>query len=91
MDKSNLRYLDDGTVDFVPTEKKIDMVVEEYDVVDEVYEVYYNVLELTPDGQPTIDIAAVIVGNLSLDEDDIGHEQWERIEQYLFNKHNITV
>ena len=72
-------------------EKKIDMVVEEYDVVDEVYEVYYNVLELTPDGQPTIDIAAVIVGNLSLDEDDIGHEQWERIEQYLFNKHNITV
>ena len=72
-------------------EKKIDMVVEEYDVVDEVYEVYYNVLELTPDGQPTIDIASVVVGNLSLDEDDIGHEQWERIEQYLFNKHNITV
>ena len=72
-------------------EKKIDMVVEEYDVVDEVYEVYYNVLELTPDGQPTIDIAAVVVGNLSLDEDDIGHEQWERIEQYLFNKHNVTV
>ena len=71
-------------------EKKIDMVVEEYDVVDEVYEVYYNVLELTPDGQPTIDIAAVIVGNLSLDEDDIGHDQWERIEQYLFNKHNVT-
>ena len=72
-------------------EKKIDMVVEEYDVIDEVYEVYYNVLELTPDGQPTIDIAAVIVGNLSLDEDDIGHDQWKRIEQYLFNKHNITV
>ena len=71
-------------------EKKID-TVEEYDVIDEVYEVYYNVLELTPDGQPTIDIATVIVGNLSLDEDDIGHEQWERIEQYLFNKHNVTV
>ena len=85
MDKSNLRYLDDGTVDFVPTEKKIDMVVEEYDVVDEVYEVYYNVV----DGE--LDIAAVIVGNLSLDEDDIGHDQWERIEQYLFTKHNITV
>jgi len=91
MDKSNLRYLDNGTVDFAPTEKKINMVVEEYDVVDEVYEVYYNVLELTPDGRPTIDIAAVVVGNLSLDEDDIGHDQWERIEQYLFNKHNITV
>ena len=72
-------------------EKKIDMVVEEYDVVDEVYEVYYNVLELTPDGRPTIDIATVVVGNLSLDEDDIGHDQWERIEQYLFNKHNVTV
>ena len=66
-------------------ENKIDMVVEEYDVVDEVYEVYYNVV----DGE--LDIAAVIVGNLSLNEDDIGHDQWKRIEQYLFNKHNITV